>query len=137
MKELHKDTKDLLDKILSNWAKVRDYYFQASKKAEYGSEFESFIGQIFWDNPKIVWLYCTNNSEGYGGSQTQIGIKVDGKIVWEYQSHCSCNEYENSDGDGSDIPEDTKKTYEFDEVPTDWEAAIRENARKIIKELSL
>ena len=57
------------------------------------------FGHQHWNVPSdVLWLDYTSNEEGYDGSQTQIGIKQDGTIVWGYFSHCSCYGYEDYRG---------------------------------------
>jgi len=64
-------------------------------------------------------LYSTSRTEDYEGSQTQIGIDKEGKLMWGYFSHCSCYGYEDYNGDYKEFEdnEDTFKMYEMNEVP--------------------
>ena len=88
----------------------------------------SIVGKLWWVEPKeVLWLYATNNDEeGYEGSQTQIGIKKDGALVWAFYSHCSCNWYSDYTGkikqgdkivdDYHELAEDSYKEYLLEKV---------------------
>ena len=127
-----KELETAVQKLVKNWDKVRASYI--TKKEEYGSGRESKIGSLWWDNPNVIFVLVTGNEEEYEGSQTQIGVTKDGKLKWEYQSHCSCNDYEDSDGIGEDFPpaDMTKKIYELNDVPLDWQEKIIENITKLL-----
>lgn len=128
---MNKQTQNLIDEVVKNWDSIKTK--QVIKKEDYGSGFESPIGNIYWDNPKLIFVLVTNNQEDYEGSQTQIGITKERKLRWEYQSHCSCNGYEDSSDAGAEFPPLEKKSYELDGVPLDWEEKIAENIKKILK----
>ena len=130
---MHKDTEKLISKLTKNWESVKSH--QVLKKEEYGSGRETVIGKLWWDNPDLIFVLVTDQEEGYNGSQAQVGITKDGRIRWEYQSHCSCNDYEDSmgDGDGDFVPELSKKSYELKGIPLDWEAQIRTNIEKLLE----
>lgn len=132
---MSEQTKKLLKRIVKNWDKIRAGF--VIKKGEYGSDFESPIGNFDWDNPDLIWLLGVSSGGGYDGSATQIGIAKDGKVYWSYQSHCSCNDFENESGIGSvsgEFPPDTtEKHYELNDVPLDWEEKIKKNAEILLK----
>lgn len=86
-----------------------------------------------WNNPHVIWVLATNNEEDYSGSQTQIGLTEKGKLVWEYQSHCSCNSYEDSEQIPEEFLKADLKSYELKEIPLDWEDKIRENIKLLLK----
>ena len=76
--------------------------------------------KLTWGIPQeVIWLYSTSRTEDYEGSQTQIGIDKEGKLMWGYFSHCSCYGYEDYNGDYKEFEdnEDTFKMYEMNEVP--------------------
>jgi len=129
--QLQKETQKLVNKVVKNWETLKSK--EKLKKEDYGSEFTSVIGELYWDNPNCLWVLATQNEEGYDGSQTQIGLTKEGKIVWEYQSHCSCDGYYDSH---EHLPELdlSKKNYELDKIPLDWENKIQENIKKILKD---
>lgn len=74
------------------------------------------VGRLWWKTEKVLWLYATSNEESYEGSQTQIGILKDGTVVWGYQSHCSCNGYEDDKKFNPYDPSLSEKTYELEKV---------------------
>lgn len=129
--ELNKETQKLVSKAISQWDKLK---LKQSGKEEYGTEFKTPIGQIHWDNPTVVWVYASSNEEGYEGSQIQIGLNKTGNFVWEYQSHCSCNGYEDTKEELPVIPEDTTKSYELGDIPKDFEAVIQFNLKKLLSD---
>ena len=80
---------------------------------------------LYWDNPSILFIAKTDNEEDYEGSQTQIGIAQNGSVRWEYQSHCSCNSYEDSAGLQTELNlESTLKSFELREIPEDWKNSV-------------
>lgn len=127
---LSKETQAAIKKILPKWEKIQLAFFQPKEKS--WEDMETPIGTLYWANPNILFLLTTHNEESYEGSQTQIGLSKDGRLMWEYQSHCSCNGYETSHDHGKEL-EVTKKTYELNDVPLDWEHQIRENIEKLLK----
>lgn len=128
--QLKKETQKLVNKIVKNWEVLKNK--EKLKKQNYGSEFTSVIGILYWDNPNCLWVLATQNEEDYLGSQIQLGLTKEGKIVWEYQSHCSCTDYENSHGHLPEL-DLSKKSFELDKIPLDWENKIQENIKKILK----
>lgn len=127
---LQKQTQDSINKLIENWDYIKSKYI--FKKEDYGSGRDTAVGKLWWDNPKLIFVLITDNEESYEGSQAQIGITKDGKIRWEYQSHCSCNDYEDSNGEGKDL-DLTKKDYELNEIPLDWENQIQINIAKLLE----
>lgn len=129
---MSQETKQLIEQLTAKWDKIKSKYVLS--KEDYGSGRETLIGKLWWDNPNLIFVLVTDKEEGYDGSQAQIGISKDGKIRWEYQSHCSCYGYEDSDELGEEFkPELSKKSYELREIPLDWENQIRKNIKKLIK----
>lgn len=135
--KLSKETQELLAQVVNNWQSIKDKFIK-SKEYEWSSEAESLIGHVWWDNPNLVWILVTNKEEGYDGSQSQIGVAKDGTLRWEYQSHCSCNGYE----DTSELPEqftqDTLKSFDFTytEPPLSWEEEMRANMKTLLDSLT-
>lgn len=125
-------TQKLIDTVVANWDEIKNKY-QAFDVigAGYDKKQDTVIGELYWNNPNLIFVLVTSNEEGYDGSQTQIGIDKGGKLRWEYQSHCSCNGYEDSHEHGTDFKPEVK-TYELESVPLDWENKIQENIEKII-----
>ncbi len=126
-----KETATYVKKLVAKWDKVKAT--QVIKKEEYGAGRETVIGKLHWDNPDLIFVLVTDREEGYEGSQAQIGITKDGKVRWEYQSHCSCNSYEDSTGIGQEFdPKLSRKDYQLSEIPLDWDTIIKENIIKML-----
>jgi len=110
--------KEVIQNIIKNWDKIKKDYKPSP---------------LWWDNPNIIWILVTDNEEDYEGSQEQYGIDKEGKLRYEYQSHCSCNSYE----DGTSIPEEfllnTKKTFTINNVDEDIEKVLVEKMEEILK----
>ena len=126
---LAQETKELIAELVNNWDKVKTS--MVLKKEVYGAGTETRIGKLWWDNADLIFVLVTDEEEGYEGSQAQIGISKGGGIRWEYQSHCSCNGYEDSSGVGNEFNL-TKKSYELASIPLDWEEQIRNNIKKLL-----
>lgn len=99
----------------------------------------NILGHVLhWTIPKeVLWLYATNNEEDYEGSQTQIGIKKDGTVVWGFFSHCSCYGYEEYEGEFEELKEDnlihTEKYYEMKNVDKEILKILKERLKQISK----
>lgn len=119
-----KQTQELLSKIVENWGTVR---------AKAGK----IIG-VWWDNPNLIWIYSTENEEEqYEGEQSQMGVAKDGSLRWEFQSHCSCNYYENTTELPEQFTKETLKSFSISEtIPPAWEKEICENMTKILNSIS-
>jgi len=123
--------KEKIEELVKNWDLIKSK--QVLKKEDFGSGRETIIGKLWWDNPDLIFVLITDQEEGYDGSQAQIGVSKDGKLRWEYQSHCSCNYYEDSSGLGEEfVPELSKKSYELNSIPLDWEKIITGNIEKLL-----
>jgi len=108
----------LSKKFVANFEKYKLEFNQFGKDI-YDIKEKSIVGKLTWNKPvEILWLYSTSREEDYEGSQTQIGIKKDGTIVWGFFSHCSCYGYEDYEGDYKEFEdkEETFKSYEMEEV---------------------
>ena len=124
-------TEGLIKKVVKKFDELKRT--QVLKKEEYGSSFISVIGEFHWNNPDLLFVFTTNNEEDYEGSQTQVGISRDGKLYWEYQSHCSCDDYEDSKGLEKEFPpKDEKHSYELEGIPLDWEERIQKNIKLLL-----
>lgn len=131
---MNKTTQNLINRTIKKWDKLRKDFTTPNVKL-YGTDTQSRIGILHWDNPNLLWVLITNNEEGYEGSQTQLGLTKDGQLVWEYQSHCSCDGYEHSSNvPNNDFCKDIagKKSYELEGIPLDWEEKMQENLKKIL-----
>jgi hypothetical protein len=52
---------------------------------------------LLWRTTDVFWVNAYQHVESYDASAMQLGITKDGKLVREYQSHCSCNGWSNSE----------------------------------------
>jgi len=52
---------------------------------------------LLWRTTDVFWVNAYQHIESYDASAIQLGITKDGKLVYEYQSHCSCNGWSNSE----------------------------------------
>lgn len=122
--ELAKETTDLISELKLNFEVIKNKQIK-------DKELDGL--HLWWDNPNLIFVLITDEEEDYEGSQAQIGIAKDGSIRWEYQSHCSCNGYEDSNDEGKEfLLELTKKSYELNSIPLDWEEQIRKNILKLL-----
>jgi len=133
---LRSETKRLLARIVKDFENIKSKHFAMEKReGQWSSEFDSIIGRVWWNNPHLVWILVSSKEEDYEGSQTQVGVDKDGNLRWEYQSHCSCNSYE----DTSDLPphfhEDSVKSFDFTYTlpPEAWELMMIDNMKKLLK----
>jgi len=127
------DTQKLLVEVIKNWQAIRDKLIISEEK--HSSEKKTAIGEIYWDNPNVVWVLATKNEESYEGSQTQIGVDKDGVLRWEYQSHCSCDGYEDTCNLPSEVTEKTLKSFQLRELPLTWESELRDNMVMLLRSI--
>ena len=129
----------LIAKVCKNW---ESYKALEQKRKKYaGSDYTNVTtlasDTTDWDNPSLLWLLAYSEDGGYKGSAIQVGITKDGRIMWEYQSHCSCNYFRDSQGEGHDelcVGCDEKpKSYELNMLPKDWEKIALVNLQEILK----
>lgn len=132
-------------KLITRVCKKWDYYKgkEVSEKKEWSgsTSVETLNGYgTEWDNPDLLWVFSESESEGggYDGSGIQVGLAKDGKFYWEYQSHCSCNEF--YDSTGHDVEnelclgcDEKPKSYELSQLPNDWEKIVKVNLEEILK----
>lgn len=125
------------DKLVSVIAKDWERFKKIQENPKFQGDGPNELGiRVWWENSEMVWVFSTNNEEGYEGSQTMLGVTKEGKVYWSYQSHCSCNGYEaESDLTNSkQFTEPTEKIYELQTVPEDWEKAAIVTILKLIEE---
>lgn len=123
---------EALKKVAENWEKLKALEVRQSPGSTYDFDTETPIGKAYWSNDNLVWVYLTNNEEDYEGSQTYLGVRRDGTLVYEYQSHCSCDGYANTHVDGCPMPDDTTKSYELNAVPAEWQVIVAANVEKML-----
>ena len=114
---IKEETQELIDRLVEKWDEVKS---------------KEIIGSTHWSNPNLIWVLVTDREEGYEGSQAQIGITRDGKIVWEYQSHCSCNGYEDTLGIPEEFTEEDLKSYELEGLTEEWETRVTRNIKEML-----
>jgi len=90
-----------------------------------------------WDNPNILWLLSCVDGCGYEEYGSQIGVTKDARLVWEYQSHCSCDDFGDSTGHGDGELclgcDEKPKSYELSQLPDDWEKILKVNLEEILR----
>lgn len=129
------ETQKLIDEVVKDWDAIKASSIVSNDKPYPHNETKAKIGStIWWENPNLIWVFTTDKEEDYEGSQEQIGIARDGSIRWEYQSHCSCNGYEESHDHGEDFLKELvdKKSFRLNDIPEDWETKVQENIKKIL-----
>lgn len=131
-------TKEKLKYLQENFESIKNKYNNGPSENGY-PEADTPFGHIWFYKPdNVLWLYYTENTEDYEGSQTQIGIKSDGTIVWGYFSHCSCYGYEDYNGEVQEFVgnPDSFKMYEMEGVESDVLKRLNDNFNKIFYERS-
>ncbi|MDQ3816094.1 MAG: hypothetical protein M3362_00200 [Acidobacteriota bacterium] len=137
---MNEEIQGLIKEVIKNW----DYYKSKEVKSK---EFEfsdnTDVRTVFgdttaWDNPNLLWLLASINDGGWEGYGSQVGLTKDGRIVWEYQSHCSCDGFGDTSGEGHGElhpgAEMSKKSWELNELPDDWEKIVKVNLELILKD---
>lgn len=136
---MKEETLKLLESLKNNWRKARDIQNRDVLKRNYGSEFTTVNGIFSWDIKNLVLLCDFVEGGGYEEYGSIVGLSEDGRLFWEYSSHCSCNEFVDSDAATSELSEgqltDTKKSFELSSLPEDWETKIAESAKKLLEAL--
>ena len=132
-----KTTQSIIDEVLKNWGNYKTQEEDVSEPyaEEYTRKKTVWGGITEWDNPNVLWLLLEHENGGYDGSGNQVGLTREGKIVWEYQSHCSCYGFQDSkqhDGELCLGCDKDPKRYELNMVPEQWEAIIRYNMEVIL-----
>jgi hypothetical protein len=75
----------LSKKFINNFEKIKLMYNGDISKSYYDWASIDLPIELTWGIPQeVIWLYSTSNEEGYEGSQTQIGIDKEGKVMWGY-----------------------------------------------------
>ncbi len=132
-------TQKLINRLVKKWDMARSFQnTELAKRIDIFDEYETILGTFPWNNEKLVMLFCEVGGGSYYGVATLIGLTREGKLVWEYQSHCSCNSFEDSSYEGTELKHEhilEKKTYELNSLPVDWEEQIQNNIEKLLKAL--
>lgn len=144
LKEKEITMKEEIEKLIKEVCKNWDAYKALeTKEKDYDSASYTYVTTLAgdrteWDNPDLLWLLSYSEDGGYDGSGVQVGISKDGRIIWEYQSHCSCNSFEDSEGAGHNELclgcDEKPKSYELNMLPKDWEKIALVNLQEILKQ---
>lgn len=134
--------KEEITKLVSKVCKKWDFYKSKEIKtkpydtSDY-TEVKTLNGYTTaWENPNILWLFVNIEHGHYEGSGVQVGLNKEGKFVWEFQSHCSCNFFSDSGGHGTELCvgcDDKPKSYELSYLPDDWAKIVKVNLEEILK----
>ena len=130
----------LVSKVAENFDKAKALE-DAHKEYEWreATEVMTIFGDTMcWDNPNLVWVFSSVEGGGYEEYGAQLGISRKGKLMYEYQSHCSCNDFGDSSGDGQGevLPAITTKTYEVSSLPKDWEKIVMVNCVEMLRRIA-
>lgn len=128
---------ELISKVCKKW----DYYKSKEEKTDnYGTTTVKTLNgyTTSWDNSNLLWLMVNIEGSFYEEWGNQVGLTKNGKIVWEYQSHCSCDDFgdtSSTHGDGELCLgcDEKPKSYELLELPKDWEKIVKANLEEILK----
>jgi hypothetical protein len=135
---MEKEIRELIKKVCERW----DFYKSKEvREKEYESNENTKVTTLngytaYWDNPNILWLLINIRLEGYEEWGNQVGVTKEGNIVWEYQSHCSCNGFFDSTSSGDELPfnlDSTKKSFNLSELPDEWQKIIKVNLEQILE----
>lgn len=130
---------ELIKKVCAKW----DYYKSKEVTEREGdkynaSEVRTMNGHLTsWDNPNLLWLMVNVDGGGYEEYGNQVGLTKDGDLVWEYQSHCSCNGFADTKsphGDGTLCLgcDGGPKNFKLNSLPDEWEKIIKANLEQIL-----
>ena len=134
--------KEKIEVIIKKVCKKWDFYKSKEVIDRFGGDYSSSEGKtatgdnFCWNSPKILWLLINIDGDGYEEHGTQIGLTKEGKIVWQFQSHCSCNGFgdmDTTDGELCVGCEKEAKSFELNYVPDDWEQQVFDVLTKISK----
>jgi hypothetical protein len=134
--------KDKIEKLIAKVCKKWDFYKgkeEVIDKVSYPEKTSVktlFGDQTAWNNPELLWVFVNIEDGGWDGSGIQVGISKDGKIYWQYQSHCSCNDFGDSIGHDGELClgcDEKPKSYELNSIPDNWEEVVYGNLETILK----
>lgn len=141
-KSIKEEIEILIKRVCKKWDfyKSKEEIINDKSGSDWGSsEVKTLNGYTTaWNNPDLIWLLINIDGCCYEESGNQVGLSKNGKIVWEYQSHCSCNSFGDTkgfEGHGelclgcSEKP----KSYELSRLPEDWEKIVKVNLEEILK----
>lgn len=123
-----------INKVVRNWFKIRDYYAHIAVVPNWDRP-NTAIGTMQWDNPDLAWVLLAGQENDYDGSHAQVGVSSDGRLMFEFQSHCSCNGYGDTHGLGYSKelePALETNSWEISHIPEDWQEQIIQNVEKLL-----
>lgn len=139
---MKQEIEKLIKKVCKKWDfyKSKEVIVTDNAGSDWGSsEVKTLNGYTTsWNNKNLIWLMVNVDGSGYDESGNQVGLSRDGKIVWEYQSHCSCNSFGDTSkthGDGELCLgcEEKPKSYQLSQLPEEWEKIVKVNLEEIVK----
>jgi hypothetical protein len=136
---MQKKTQDLIEQLLPKWEQARSLQNIDVAKRDYGdTSFSTVNGSFSWNSPFMVMLCDFVSGGGYEESGSVVGLAKDGRLLWEYSSHCSCNGFDDSEIEGNLLIHEhvlEKKSYELESFPVDWEEQIQKSLETLINAL--
>lgn len=131
----------ILNELHRRWDEARSLQNKAAASRKvYESTLEAANGLFSWNNTSMVMLLDLVDGGCYEEHGSIIGLAKDGRLMWEFQSHCSCNKFsENTSGFTGELPDNpiTTKSLEIDRMPEDWEEKIQASALKLLDALKV
>lgn len=136
---MKEETLKLLEALKNNWRKARDVQNRDVLKRDYETSFSTVNGSFSWDIKNLVLLCDFVEGASYSEYGSIVGLSEDGRLFWEYNSHCSCDGFGDSDGATSELSEEqlanSKKSFELSSLPEDWEVKVAESAKRLLEAL--
>lgn len=132
---MKKELENLIQELTGKWEEARSLQNRdCGKRTSYERSFDTVNGNFPWDNSSLVMLCNFVASDGYEEWGSIVGLSKDGKLMWEYQSHCSCNDFGDSNS-AEELKHEhilEKKSFELQSVPIDYQEKIEDSIKKIL-----
>lgn len=135
---MNEKTQSLIDQLLKRWDDARSLQNRdAGKRDDWDKSFKTVNGGFSWNNSSLVLLADFVEGGSYEEYGSIVGLSKDGKIMWEYQSHCSCDGFYDSTACDGELNKEIleKKTFELEKIPVDWEEKIQDSIEILLKAL--
>ena len=133
-------TDKLIKSLAKKWEAARSLQNKdAATRKRYEQSFTTANGSFSWNNSSLVMLADFVDVGGYEADGSIIGLSKDGRLMWEYQSHCSCNGFDDS-ASATELKHEhilEKKTFELRNLPVDWEERIQESIEQLLRALNV
>ncbi len=134
---MEEDIRALIKKVCKKWDFYKSKEVGEKESYAHNTNVKTLNGyNTEWDNPNLLWLLAFSEGGGYDGSGLQVGPSKEGKLYWEYQSHCSCDGFSDSSGHSNELClgcSEKPKSYELFTLPEDWEKIVKVNLEQILK----